>query len=956
MPARVHALLVVRPDGRVAPDIHLRRTLASLAAQTRPVDTLTIVVCGDDRLVRDIVANSGAEGVIAAGRSTRFAEALKLASHRLDGDAVWLLAQDTAPEPGALAALTAALETAPSVAVAAPKLVRWDDRTHIVSLGVTMTRWGRTIGLADGEHDQGQHDAREDVLGSDVRGVLVRADAWRELNGIDPALAGADEGLDLGVRARLAGGRVALAPAAVVAVAGDGVAGDHDGDSVRSRSGAVYAARTAQLHRRLVYARGAWVIVHWLSLLPVMAGRTVGHLLAKRPGRIPPEIAATAVAGVRLPSVAARRATIRRTRRASWAQLAPLRIDGRDLRQRLDDDGPRGDVRSELRFFSSSGGAWIVLAALVVSLAAFPALLAWPVLGGGALAPLRATVEGLWADALAGARPLGWNTTGPADPFSGLIALLGTLSPAAPSRALVVLWLLALPLAALGGWFAATRLTEKPLPRALLAVGWALAPTFLTALTEGRPAAVIVHLVLPWLLLGAAGAHRSWTDAATASVALVVVLACAPSLTPAVVFLWLVAIVLAVATRPERSGRPPRSPGHGRPRGALARVIWLVVPAAVIGAPLIAHRWAGGDGWSLLADPGVATPFDALGGDVGDRLLLAAGFPTSSVAGWAGLLPEGWPVAAASVFVAPIFLLAVLAPLVARVLPATVLLLVAAAGLATALLTSGVALSATGSVPVALWPGSALSLMWAGLLGAGAATAAALPRARSVRAAAVTVALFALAVGAAAPLTALHRDAAVIANGPESTLPAYVDAEGRGDPGTATFILRPQPRGGIATEVVWGESATLGGQTTLQSARSTADAADRRTAAATADLVTGSAGDVVERLADHGIGYVLLATQERPTDAARATRLEAKAALDRRDDLESVGDTGKGELWLVVGDVVPRQPTATEQAQAWRIGAMQAGVVVVALLLALPTSASIRAARRQPRVIGGGDA
>ncbi|WP_354002911.1 hypothetical protein [Microbacterium elymi] len=71
----------------------------------------------------------------------------------------------------------------------------------------------------------GQHDATEDVLGSDVRGILVRADAWRELEGLDPALVGADEGLDLGVRTRLAGGRVVVVPAARVAVYGDGVAG-----------------------------------------------------------------------------------------------------------------------------------------------------------------------------------------------------------------------------------------------------------------------------------------------------------------------------------------------------------------------------------------------------------------------------------------------------------------------------------------------------------------------------------------------------------------------------------------------------------------------------------------------------------------------------------------------------------------------------------------------------------
>ncbi len=947
MPARVHALLVVRPDGRAAPDIHLRRTLTALAAQSRPVDALTIVVCGDDPRVRDIVAGSGAEGVITTGRSTHFAEALRMASHRIDGDAVWLLAQDTAPEPDTLARLTAALETAPSVALAAPKLVRWDDRSHIVSLGVTMTRGGRTVGLADGEHDQGQHDAVEDVLGSDVRGVLVRAEAWRQLSGLDPALSGADEGLDLGVRARLAGGRVALAPTALVAVAGDGVAGVPGDRTLADRGRAAFAVRSAQLHRRLVYAAGPLGVLHWLTLLPLALLRVVGHLLAKRPGMIAPELAAAVVAAVRIPSVVRARRRIRNTRRASWAQLAPLRIGAQQLRHRLDDEGDHGNARSELRFFSSAGGAWIVLGALVVSLAAYPALLAWPVLGGGALAPLRTTVAQLWADAVAGPRPLGWQTAGPADPFSALVALLGSLSPAEPSRALVLLWLLALPLAALGGWFAATRLSERALPRAVVAIGWTLAPTLLTALIDGRPTGVLVHLLLPWLLFTAAVAHRSWTHAAVASLVLAAIVACAPSLMPALAILWLVAIVLTIV---RRSGR------------GIARVVWLVVPALVVAAPLGWHRLRAGDGWALLADPGVAAASNPPASDLLGRLLLAAGFPTADIAGWAGFVPEGTPSWWVPLLVAPLALLALIAPVAGRLIPATVLLLAAALGGATAIVAAGVVLSASGSTAVTLWPGSALSLAWAGMLGAAALTLDRMPGAsstaatgtRAVRGAYAAVTLLALVVVAVPALTALHRDAVSIANGPDSTLPAYVDAEGRGDPHTATFVMHAQPRGGIATEVVWGGSATLGGQTTLQSARTRPAAGDNATAAATADLVTGSAGDVVERLAAQGIGYVLLDTPAAgESDAARATRLAAKAALDRRDDLESVGDTGKGELWIVAGEVRPRTPTAAQRAEAWRIGGLQAGVVVVALLLALPTAASVRQARREPRVVGG---
>ena len=116
MPARVHAILVVRPEGRTPTALHLKRTLDALRAQTRPVDALTIVLCGHDAALTEIAAGSGAEGVITAAHGTGFAAATALATPRLSGDAVWLLAQDTAPEPDALTRLAGALELAPSLA------------------------------------------------------------------------------------------------------------------------------------------------------------------------------------------------------------------------------------------------------------------------------------------------------------------------------------------------------------------------------------------------------------------------------------------------------------------------------------------------------------------------------------------------------------------------------------------------------------------------------------------------------------------------------------------------------------------------------------------------------------------------------------------------------------------------------------------------------------------------
>lgn len=935
MPARVHALLVVRPDGRVPADLHLQRTLTALTAQSRPLDALTIVLCGSDAALSQLAAESGAEGVITADRRTSFAEAVAMASRRLDGDAVWLLAQDTAPAPDALVRLAGALETAPSVAIAAPKLVRWDDPAQIVSLGASMTSLGRSVTFAAGELDQGQHDAREDVMGADVRGLLVRAAAWRELDGIDAALAGADEGLDLGVRARLRGDRVALVPGAVIAVAGDGVAGEPASTGAWGRR--AYAARTAQLHRRLVYAPPAAAPLHWLSLVPLALLRTVMHLLGKRPGQIAPEWAAAATAGVRIGSVVRARSGIRRTRRSGWAALAPLRVTAAELRQRFDPDATRtaGPGRSEPHFFSG-GGAWVVLAFLVISVIAFTSLLAWPVLAGGALAPLRATVAQLWADAASGPRALGWSTSGPADPFAAVIALLGSLSPAAPSRALVVLWILALPLAALGGWFATTRVSERSIVRAVGAVGWALAPMFLAALVDGRPTGVLVHLLLPWLLFTAATAHRSWSAAGVASVLLVGVLASAPSLAPAAVLLWVVAIVLTAALR------------HGV---GVGRVIWLLIPSAVVFAPMLWERLRAGDAWSLLADPGVPLGAEP-GADLVRRVFLTAGFPGTDAGGWAAVTES--PALWIALSVVPLVALALVAPAAARMIPASVLLVVALAGLATATLALGVVLSADGPDAIGIWPGTALSLYWIGLLGAALTTLDAWRVLDVARVPLAVVLLLVFAVVSAPAISAPIRGTSGLSEGSASTLPAYVAAEGRGGLDRATFVITPMA-GGTVVDVVWGDTSALGGQTTLRSARTSTDAGDAEAAQLAAALIAESGGDAVDRLAAHGVAYVMLGGDgSTASEEAADLRLQAVTSLDQRDDLEKVGETTKGLLWRVAPEVTDRVTPPAARADAARAAAVQLGILAIALLLAVPTRRSLADARRWPRVVGIG--
>lgn len=930
MPARVHAIIVARPGPSAR--AQLLRTLDALRSQTAPLSAVTLVICGDARTAResDTVA-SMVEGIIEARGGTSYADAVEMARPRVaEGSAVWLLAHDTAPHPRALERLIGTLERSPSAAIVAPKLVQTDNDREIVSLGVSMTTLGRSVELAAGELDQGQHDGRDDALGADIRGMLIRGEI-RDALRVDPALAGADEGLDLGVRARLGGGRVVLAPSARISVAPDGPAALPTGRGRRA-----FAVRVAQLHRRLAYAPGVAVPLHWLTLLPLALWRSVTHLIGKRPEEVVPEWAAALTAMVRIGAIARSRQRIRAFRSSSWSSIAPLRVSRYDLRRRLDDGhGSEGGAVSELRFFSG-GGAWAVLAALVVSVATFTTLLAWPVLGGGALLPLRTTVAALWADAAWGLRGLGVDVVGPADPFAAVIAALGSLWPAGPSFALVLVWILALPLAVLGGWFAATRVTDRAGLRILAGIVWALAPTFLSALVDGRPAAVLAHLLLPWLFHTAVVAHRSWGAAGAASILFAGVTACAPSLIPALVLLWVIALGITL--------------GGARFRGAV-RLLWLPLPAIALFAPLVVWQLRHGSLIAVLADPGLIWAGPQATADAAGRLALAAGFPTPDFAGWAtvvGAELAPW----AGVLLAPLALLALLSAVAPRWRAGITLLIVALTGFATAFLAVGVTVSFAQGAAVAVWPGAGLSLAWIGVLGAALVTldtALTMPRVRLVGAA---VAGLAVAICAVPALSSFHTGRSVLADGPASSLPAYVAAQAVNDRPVGTLVLTPTNDGGLAAEVAWGASETIGAQTTMLSTATEPQGTDITTLAV--DLLSARDFDGADELGALGIEYVLLAElSDDGSDRARTLHTAAVTALDQRAGFVQAGSTDRGVLYRLEADAAPRGTlSAGQQATARLVVTVQLALMFAALLLSIPTRASRRAARAKSRIVG----
>lgn len=949
MSPRVTAIIVVQDGSRDA--VHLRATLHALEAQTRRPDHVVAVSLASPPAVIELLQTAAIQQIVQLRENMGFGEAVRAGIRAsadvlaatgaadVDGDAYWLLAQDTAPEPGALAALVGALEVSPSVGIVGPKLLDWDRGETIISYGESMTPLGAAVTLVANELDQGQHDAVSDVLGVAAPAMLVRARVWDEVSGIDPALHQADDGLDLSVRVRLAEHRVSLEPSARVRWAGDGVAGPN-----RSRRGAVvrrqaYVSRAAQLHRRMVYANAAVVWLHWLSLLPLALVRAVWRLITKQPELITSEIGAALAVAFGFGRISRSRQRLRASKRVGWAQLAPLRISVGEVtrRSRLRREAGAVSVvveRSDLRFISGGGG-WLVTASALLSAVLFFRFIDVQALAGGGLLPLSNTVGELWGNTGFAWRDQGLGVISAADPFAVVLAFLGTLTFWNPSFSIVLLYLLALPLATLGAWFAATRLTERSGYRLFVAALWTLAPSLLGSLAAGEIGAVIVHLLLPWLFYTASVFRRSWAATAVAAMLAAVILACAPSLSIAFALIWVVLLVTA-----------------GR---YIPRVIWMLIPALTLFAPLIWQQGIrAGNWWALLADPGsVLTAYP-----VTEGWKIALGMPAYGNSGWPGLISSlgiGGVAAewALPVLLAPLLLLAIIALFFRGTLRVSGLLLIALLGLTTAALSSHLLVTLSGPNTVAIWPAPALSLYWLGLVGAAAVGLDAMRRRGMIPALVVGV----LAIVVAGPMIAIFPTGhSPVQASDGRTLPAYVTAAASQDPSQGTLLIRPERADAISATLIRGGGTSLDSRSTRANTRTVLTEDDNRIADLAGNLISASGLDVAKTLTDLRVRFVLLAPASPgldPADAAGAeqTLNRAVAALETEGALGRVGPTDQGILWRFDGEIPPAAVAPTSWATPV-VGFLTGLVFIVALLLAVPTAASRRMAEATPRTIG----
>ncbi|MFF4171011.1 glycosyltransferase family 2 protein [Streptomyces sp. NPDC001744] len=917
----VTAVLVTHDGARWLPD-----ALAGLLAQERPAQNVIAADTGSaDDSARLVAEAIGDDRVLHLARRTGFGAAVEEAartapvlgpedlpylkrpsgwdpvSHTWNDEAydlpelphgepvqwLWLLHDDCAPEPGALAALLRVADSDAHAAVVGPKLRGWYDRKQLLETGVSIARSGRRwTGLDRREQDQGQHDQVRSVLSVSTAGMLIRRDVFEELGGFDRRLPLMRDDVDLCWRVHAAGHRVLVAPDAVLR---------HAEAAARERRTVDCAGRTAANPHRvdkagavytlLANTRGAALPYVFVRLVLGTLLRTLAYLVGKVPVQavdevmglfavlLRPEKILAARGRRKNPAVAASElrplfpppgATVRAALEQLTANVGGGEAESGGSRRGVVESGPGGDDAdyleieqfARLKKIARKPGPVLFALLLAVSLVACRDLFAGGSLAGGALLPAPDTVSGLWSRYADAWHALGTGGTQAAPPYLAVLAVLSALFLGSTSTALTLLLVCSVPLAGLTAYFASRGIVESRLLRAWGSVAYAFLPAVTGALATGRLGTAVLAILLPPAARAAVAAHgfnRPDRGSWRATWAYAFLLTLTTAFTPVV---WPLAVLLGLGVLAVR--RSDITAYGLRFLAATGTPLLVLAPwsLTLLTSPSAFLREAGVD-----LRTGTATALDLLGTSPGGPGttggLLLAGLV---LAGLAGLLREERRLAVHAAWAA------------------------ALAGLLLAALSNGA--GGTGwAGPATLVYGAAL--IAAGMIGAEGGRTRVAAHGFGWRQPVAALIALACAVGPAVAAVSWMIGGA---DGPLTRrdpvqVPAFVAEESGTRDQPRTLVLGGSTPGEVAYTLVRGSGARLG-DAELAAAAGDDSSLDR----VVARLVAGSGADQTRELSGYAVRYVLV-RDGAPRQVSRV--LDSTPGLSRLSQLDG------SALWRV---------------------------------------------------------
>ena len=816
---------------------------------------------------------------------------------------LWLVHDDSAPKPNALAELLSAVDTSETIAQVGSMQLSMEHQRQISQLGLTLSPFGDLINPINGQRDQSQHDKVTDSFAVSTSGTLIRSDVYDTVGGFDDRAPAMSVDFDLSMRIRRHGFRVVTAPRAKVL---------REAQNHRD-------SRRAAINLHLVHDPLALALLYWLALPLLTLYRVFWRLAQKRPGYIWSELRAGFWGIFTLPKRLASRAktgplALRTLKplRASWSTVSAHKRADLEAEEsanslaafeRGDHEAP--EAARAKNFNQAYGWLWVA-ALMAISWKLFPVSTA--IVGGSAL-PITSDWFELFARAGASWQPIGQGFFGPSDPFNWVLLTLGSVTFWSPNLALVTLVWLARSLAFITAWKALSLLSVKAWQRNLGAAIYALLPAFGEALNSAEYPAIVATIATPWLVysiakaggIGRRGSARSdartWSWIGLSGVLLAIIGAASPILA----LLALFGLAVVAFTKIRRFGY----------------LFWIPLPLATIYLPLVVFQlFTVASPLAILAEP-------TLGVIKNSSAISSLIDPEN---------PLVWSLAVVTIF-------AILALLVSRWV---VSLVVAVFGVLTF---GAISFTSAFSFPAALVSGQ---------LGIG----------RTFSTGHSLAALLGLIVISLAVhfLASLNRSVAIKSTSvllTLATLPvAYLGVTSTpvfkpSDGSVVPLLLQKQSEQGTGLQLLVmksidgelnAELAQLSGNTledsNLAYRFSGSLASDtknyRQIAQIVGDLASGNGAAKSSAFKENQIGYVLV-----PKDPQNANLV---AALESSTLLEGAGLTPYGDLWRVLGTSAEQTPAGDRNP--WSITkVIQLAALLGFVLLAIPSRAKVRKAR-----------
>ncbi|MGB2757759.1 MAG: hypothetical protein WBD02_08870 [Acidimicrobiia bacterium] len=438
-----------------------------------------------------------------------------------------------------------------NAAVVGPKFTAADGSGRLIDVGWYTDRTGHPYsGIEIDELDQEQRDGVRDVFFVAQALMLMRSDLIDEIGTFDIRCEPGAAELDFCWRARIAGGRVLVAPDARVSVAGE---------TVLRHSVHFPVART----RALVRNASAWSLC-WAIPAGVVLGciEALALLIARKPKRAAVALQAWMQLAVS-PGIWRSRHEVQRHRVIRDTELRFVQIRGsariREFLERYHADDRISAAGDATRAMATSmldllrqplAYGWLMFVGLVgfgsrrffgSGLPAVGEMLPWP-----GVRPLAGAFAQPW-------RYTGFGSARPASPALALMSAWTFLTGGDGGRAAVWFVLALWVIGALGAYRLTRPYDRMPLAALAAGLAYGINPAVVAMISHGRLQSLVFYAGAPWMLAacisaGRAARGRARIRSTAAMAALIAIVGCFQPLAflflPVVVLVWFASVAL----------------------------------------------------------------------------------------------------------------------------------------------------------------------------------------------------------------------------------------------------------------------------------------------------------------------------------------------------------------------------------------------------------------------------